>query len=173
MKKLFFALALSSILAATATGWADDDMEGVEINFNELPASVQQIVLKSFDVKNISQIEKKAEVDTVQYDVEGISDGKKMGLTFAADGTLIQKTVDVGFASLPKLAKKALINDYPNEEIIEINKVIEAFYHVKVIVDGAIRDIEVKASGDIEDENDNDGIYDNCEKQRRKEWQNK
>lgn len=162
MKKLLFMLVVG-VLTATVNSWAGDDMEGVAIAFNALPSSVQQMALKSFDVRNISEIEKRAEAETVQYDVEGISNGEKIELTFAEDGTLIQQSVQTDFAALPALAKQALMKDYPDGEVREIEKVVETFYQVEITADGKTRNIEVKASGDIEDEFDNDGIYDDAD----------
>lgn len=165
MKKLFTMIVLGALIT-TVNCWADDD-EGseVKIGFKELPAAVQQTALKFFKVENIKEIEKKAEEDTAQYDVEGLSNGKKLDLTFASDGTLIQTTVKIDFASLPKLAQKALLKDYPQGEIKEVEKVVETSYKIEIIIDGEKREIEVKASGDIEDENDSDGINDNEDKE--------
>ena len=159
MKNLFIMLVMG-LLMINVNCWADDEKEGVKIDFNKLPAAVQNVALKYFKVKDIKEIEKKAEEDTAQYCVEGTSKGKKLDLTFAPDGTVIKTTVKTTFESLPELAQKAILNDYPNGEVKEIEKVVETSYKVEIIVNGKKREIEIKASGDIEDENDNDSVND-------------
>ena len=161
MKNLIMMIVVS-VIAVTGNCWAkNNESEGVKIGFKELPIAIQQASMKFFDVNNIEEIEKHAEVDTSQYDIEGMSDGKKLDVIFALNGTVIQTSIKVGFSSLPQLAQQALRKDYPGMEIKEVEKVIETTYKVKILVNGKKREVEVKASGDIEDDNDIDGENDN------------
>jgi len=160
MKKLIVVMGLCG-LVAVGNCWADNDgREGSKIGFKELPVAVQQESMKYFEERNIKEIEKNAEVDIVQYDVEGISNGQKLDIKFAPDGTVIQTSVKVELTALPLLAQKALQKDYPGMEIKEVEKAVQTVYKVEIIVDGKKREVEVKASGDIEDANDMDGEND-------------
>ncbi|NOY76190.1 MAG: hypothetical protein GXP32_10445 [Kiritimatiellaeota bacterium] len=168
MRKLMMMLAVAGLVATVGcdTLEINDENEGqdegsVRMNFNQLPLAVQTAALKFFNVTNIKEVERKGESDTPRYGVEGIANGKKTDLVFAADGVLIKKTVKVEFASLPKLAQKAILKDYPNGKVKEVEKVMETSYKVEILVNAEKREIEVKASGDIEDENDGDQAEEN------------
>jgi hypothetical protein len=165
MKKLLMMMVLGAMVAA-ANCWADEENEGTEskIEFKELPAAVQQAALKFYKLEDVREIELETEGNTAQYGVEGVSNGEKMDLTFAADGTLMRTVVKVDFASLPKLAQEALLKEYPDGEIKEVEKVVETSYDVELVAAGQKHEIEVKASGDIEDMDDNDVEMENEDK---------
>ncbi len=160
-QKLFMMLVLGFSMLTVSCMADDDDAKGTALGFKELPAAVQQAALKYFETAKIKEIEKKAEKDTVQYGVEGISNGSKLDVVFASDGTVVRTSLKVNASALPELARKALSVDYPAGVINEVEKIVRTSYKVKIVVKGEKREIEVNAAGDIDDENDNDGINDN------------
>jgi len=150
-----FTIALVGLFAAsTVSLHAEEDKV---IKFTELPAIVQQSVLLHTKRANIKKVELIHAEGVIKYEIETINKTANMDITFARNGEMLELEKAIPASSLPADALAAIRKDYPGINIQELETVQSFYYDVEGAVGGQPVHFKVLATGDIEDEpNEND-----------------
>ena len=133
------------------TAFAQAEEEKV-ITFKALPTQVQQAVLKYTKEANIKKVEHIQDEDVIKYEIESMTDGRGMDITFAENGEILEVEKTMALSNLPAAARAEIKKDYPTMIIQNVESVQRFYYDVEGTVDGKKIQFKVLATGDIEDE---------------------
>ena len=161
MSKNIFSIIMLCLLSALSV-YAEDTKK---IKFKELPADVQNAVLKHVQKETIKKVELITEKDAVMYEIESKENGLSKDITIAKDGHVMEIEQELTFPGLPIEAQRKIKEAYPNIEIEEVEEVKLFYYEVGGVVNGKTVELKVLATGKIQIESDDDDDDDNSDEE--------
>ena len=132
-------------------GFAED------IEFNELPKSIQKIVIREIGDVPIDDIDRDEDDGEIEYDVEAEDDNIRIELEIMEDGTFKQRdiTEDISFSELPKPVQDTVRRHVGSLEIDDVERKSQLgkdiFYDVEADDMGVEIDLEIAADGTLID----------------------
>jgi uncharacterized membrane protein YkoI len=124
-----------------------------------LPALAEKSLAESYPGASIKEVQKD-EADVKVFEVElALADGKKIDVTVAADGTIMETGNEIEASDLPFDASKIIPNGSEIKEVeSEVKYAVlapvaldqpETTYNLEILVDGEKVELEVAADGTI------------------------
>ncbi len=150
MKKNTIATLLLSGLSILSHNVFAENVK--EIQFNQLPPTVQKSALKKMALNNITKVERIYDEEAIKFEIESKSNGINKDITLAKNGEIVEIEQSSDLDKLSTSALAAMRDDYPNLKIVEIESVQEFYTAVEGIVNGKKVAFKILATGDIEDE---------------------
>lgn len=128
-----------------------------DIEFDELPKSIQKIVIREIGDVPIDDIDKEEDDGEIEYDVEAENDDIRIELEITEDGILKQRdiTEDISFFDLPKPVQDTVYRHVGSLEIDDVERKSElgknVFYDVEADDMGIEIDLEIAEDGTLID----------------------
>ena len=165
MNRNMIRVGLATLAMGVVTGWAGEK----EISIEKLPDAVRATAEKSCPKGIIAEASKEKEKGKVIYKVELKLEEKECELEIAADGTLLETSIEIDAAQLPEKVQESLsiFEDIEIEESAYVQEGDSTFYELEIEVDEQSFEIEITPAGKItelkakskkhDDEDDDDG----------------
>lgn len=149
----------------------DDDEEDVKIKFSDAPAAVQKTFKREAGGVEIKEVIKETEDGKTTYEANVKIDGHQYEIAVAADGTLLEKSLDdeeeeesIKFSEAPAAVQKTLTREAGGAKIDKLAKIASegrTLYEADVTIDGKNYELTVTGEGlllskELEDEEDDD-----------------
>ncbi len=128
-----------------------------DIEFDELPKSIQKIVLKEIGDVPIDDIDRDEDDGEIEYDVEAENDRIRIELEIMEDGTFKQRdiTEEISFSELPKPVQDTVRRHVGTLEIDDIERKSELgktdFFDIEVDNMGVEIELEIAQDGTLID----------------------
>ncbi len=128
-----------------------------DIEFGELPKSIQKIVMQEIGDVPIDDIDRDEDDGEIEYDVEAEDDRIRIELEIMEDGTFKQRdiTEKISFSELPKLVQDTVRRHVGSLEIDDIERKSELgksnFYDIEVDNMGVEIELEIAQDGTLID----------------------
>ena len=128
-----------------------------DIGFDELPKSIQKIVLREIGDVPIDDIDRDEDDGEIEYDVEAEDDNIRIELEILEDGTFKQRdiTEEISFSELPKPVQDTVRRHVGSLKIDDVERKSELgkdiFYDIEADDMGVEIDLEIAEDGSLID----------------------
>ncbi len=164
MLKQQYNIWLALFIVVTCQVLISSDAFSKDIEFDELPKSIQKIVIREIGEVPIDDIDRNKDDGKIIFDVEARNDRIEIEMEIAADGTLLEKDVkeEIAFSDLPKSVQDTVYRHVGTLKIDDVERKSEigkgVYYDIEADDMGVDIDLEIAEDGTLIDKDLSDPI---------------
>ncbi|MBN1899865.1 PepSY-like domain-containing protein [Candidatus Sumerlaeota bacterium] len=132
----------------------EDDESETKIELAQAPQAVQDAIKKIVGDNPIKEVIEEKEDGVTTYEAEYTVGGMEHSLECAATGEILELESEIEADALPASVIEKLNKKFPGAVIKEACAVQVFFYEIEIEKDGKKQEIEINATGEIDDDDD-------------------
>jgi len=136
---------------------AKDETKEETIKLADAPEAVRNAVAKLTSADKVTKVIKETDEGVTVFEVEYTVESAACSAAFSSAGDVLELEKGVNESAVPAAIMAALKKEFPKATLKDFNSVQKFYYEVDVVIDGKKHEVKVDASGEIDDEEGDEG----------------